>query len=81
MSLNDKPNIILRGLRNQSLPNYNDVIYILDGQEIQKDAMSFINPNTIQSISVLKKEHAIEKYGPQAHNGVVIISTKPVKKI
>ena len=79
-SLNDKPNITLRGIGNQSLPNYNDAVYILDGQEIEKEAVSWINPNTIQSISILKKEHATAQYGPQAQNGVVIISTKPIKK-
>ena len=79
-SLKDKPNITLRGIGSQSLPNYNDAVYILDGQEIEKEAVSWVNPNTIQSISILKKEHAIAQYGPQAHNGVVIISTKPIKK-
>lgn len=80
ISLNDKPNITLRGLGNKPLPNFKDAVYILDGQEIEKEAVSWVNPNTIQSISILKKEHAIAKYGPQAYNGVVIINTKPIKK-
>jgi len=79
-SLNDKPNITLRGLGNRSLPNYNDAVYILDGEKVDKDDVNLVNPNTIQSISILKKDSAITQYGPQAYNGVVIITTKPVKK-
>ncbi|HEY2583680.1 MAG TPA: TonB family protein [Mucilaginibacter sp.] len=49
-------------------------IYILDGKEI-KD-LSGVNPNTIESISVLKDESATKLYGPIGSNGVVIITTK-----
>jgi TonB family protein len=49
-------------------------IYILDGKEI-KD-LSGVNPNTIESISVLKDESATKLYGPNGNNGVVIITTK-----
>ncbi|KQS41387.1 TonB-dependent receptor plug domain-containing protein [Pedobacter sp. Leaf194] len=62
------------------LPNrITDAVYILDGQKIEKDEMHWISPDSIQSISILKKDSAIAKYGPQASNGVVIITTKPGK--
>jgi len=79
-SLNDKPNIIIRGIGNRTLPDYNDAVYIVDGEKIDKDDVNLINPNTIKSISILKKANAIAQYGPQASNGVVIIITKPLKK-
>lgn len=79
-SLNDKPNITIRGLGNRSSTNYNEAVYIIDGVKVDKDDVTLINPNTIKSISILKKENAITQYGTQAYNGVVIITTKPVKK-
>ncbi|KQR72256.1 hypothetical protein [Pedobacter sp. Leaf176] len=48
-SLNGKPNITFRGIDKQFLPNYNDAIYILDGQKIEKEALSWLNPNTIRA--------------------------------
>lgn len=49
-------------------------IFILDGKQI-KD-LSSVNPNTIESVSVLKNESATALYGPDASNGVVVITTK-----
>ncbi|MCZ4223703.1 TonB-dependent receptor plug domain-containing protein [Pedobacter rhodius] len=80
ISADNKPKIIIRGLEQQSSTNFNDVVYILDGQKIEKTAVSWINPDTIQSITVLKNDSAIAQYGPQASNGVVIITSKPVKR-
>ena len=52
----------------------NKPLFILDGKEI-KD-LSAINPNDIQSISVLKDKSATALYGPKGNNGVIIITTK-----
>jgi TonB family protein len=52
----------------------NNPIYILDGKEI-KD-LSMINPDNIQSISVLKDKSATALYGSKGNNGVIIIKTK-----
>jgi TonB-linked SusC/RagA family outer membrane protein len=49
-------------------------LYVVDGYPTQD--ISFLNPNNIQSISVLKDASAGAIYGVRASNGVVIIETK-----
>lgn len=51
-------------------------LYILDGREIIKEAMDILDPNTIQSIDVLKDLSAAAIYGEKGRNGVVRITTK-----
>lgn len=45
-----------------------------EGQEI--DAMSDLNPNDIESFTILKDASATAIYGARASNGVIIITTK-----
>ena len=47
----------------------------LDGVKYTGD-LSKIDPATISSMEVLKDEKAIEKYGDEAKNGVILITTK-----
>ena len=49
-------------------------LYVVDGFPTQD--ISFVNPTTIQSISILKDASATALYGVRASNGVVIIQTK-----
>ncbi len=51
-------------------------IWIVDGEPTEITAMENFNPNNIKSVSVLKGEKAIQKYGDKAVNGVVEITTK-----
>ncbi|WP_080237144.1 M56 family metallopeptidase [Spirosoma rigui] len=51
-------------------------LYILDGVVISSDTVTGFNPNTIQSIDVIKGASAAATYGDKAKNGVVIITTK-----
>ena len=51
-------------------------LIILDGQRIPYENFSKINPETIESMEVLKNEKAIELYGEDAKNGVILIKTK-----
>lgn len=53
-----------------------DVLYIIDGKEMQSGSMKDVDPNTIQSINVLKGEAAVKKYGEKAKNGVIEITKK-----
>ena len=53
-----------------------DPLYIIDDKEVSKDKLATIKPNNIESVTVLKDESAIEKYGDKAKNGVIIIKTK-----
>ncbi|HBH85201.1 MAG TPA: hypothetical protein DDY34_15580 [Bacteroidales bacterium] len=52
----------------------NDPLYIVDGVPTQD--ISSLNPNDIESISVLKDAGAASIYGSRASNGVIIVSTK-----
>jgi TonB-dependent SusC/RagA subfamily outer membrane receptor len=53
-----------------------DVLYIVDGKELQSGSMKDIDPNTIKSINVLKGASAEAKYGDKGKSGVVEITTK-----
>ena len=56
-------------------------LYLLDGKEISKSDLDKIDPSTIESINVLKKESTIEAYGDKGKNGVVVIKTKSKWKV
>ncbi len=52
-------------------------LIIIDGvKSAGEEAMRNINPNTIESISVLKGQSATDLYGAQAKDGAVLITTK-----
>ncbi|TDS19111.1 TonB family protein [Maribacter caenipelagi] len=53
-----------------------DPLYYVGDRKITKLEMEAIDPNTIESIFILKDEKAIEKYGEEGENGVVEISIK-----
>jgi len=52
----------------------NNVIYIIDGKE--SDSLESVNPNDIESMSVLKDVPGIRKYTTRDVDGVIIITTK-----
>ena len=59
----------------------NKPLIIIDGQRIPYENFSKIDPKTIESMQVLKNEKAIELYGEDTKNGVIIIkSTKRSSK-
>ena len=53
-----------------------DPIYVLDGVEISKSDMEKVDSDSIEKMSVLKGDKAIDKYGDKAKNGVVEIFSK-----
>jgi TonB-dependent starch-binding outer membrane protein SusC len=66
-----------------SLSASNDPLIVVDGVPLSNtnlggtpNVLSFINPNDIESISVLKDASASAIYGLRASNGVIIITTK-----
>ncbi len=61
-----------------SLTAGSDPLYVIDGQPITGD-ISTINPDEIESISVLKDAASTSLYGSRATNGVVLITTKRSK--
>ncbi|TAI48366.1 SusC/RagA family TonB-linked outer membrane protein [Flagellimonas allohymeniacidonis] len=75
------PEILIRGVA--STGDNNAPLYVVDGIPLgnvnsQRDnfVLSSIDPNSIESISVLKDASAKAIYGSRASNGVVIITTK-----
>lgn len=52
---------------------------IVDGGDTARNPLNFLNPNDIESISILKDASATAIYGSRAANGVVIITTKTGK--
>jgi TonB-linked SusC/RagA family outer membrane protein len=65
-------NIIIRG--KSSLTGSNSPLYVVDG--VIEDNISFLNPQSIKNISILKSAAATAIYGSRGSNGVVIVTTK-----
>lgn len=55
-------------------------LYILDGSEITSSVFTMLNPNDIESMTVLKDASATAIYGSRAANGVVILTSKTGKR-
>jgi len=60
-------------IRGTGTLNNNDALVIIDGVQGTMDA---VNPNDVESISVLKDAAASAIYGSLAANGVILITTK-----
>ncbi len=76
-----KANIRIRG--GASLSATNDPLIVLDGVPLQSDSplgmgspLSMINPESIESMTILKDASATAIYGTRASNGVILITTK-----
>lgn len=66
-----------------SLNASNDPLFVIDGVPLENggvsgasNPLSFINPNDIETFTVLKDASAAAIYGARASNGVIIITTK-----
>ena len=82
--------VIIRGI--SSINGSNQPLYVVDGVPLQTATMtayqqqtaiggiSNINPNDIESMTVLKGAAATALYGSRAANGVIIITTKNGQK-
>jgi TonB-linked SusC/RagA family outer membrane protein len=86
--------IVLRG--NRSIQQSNNALIVVDGVPITNgtnetvtsdfggiqgsDGASSINPDDIESMTVLRGASAAALYGSQAGNGVIVITTKKGKK-
>lgn len=77
--------IIIRGI--SSISSDNQPLFVIDGIPVNNtlrsrgtvdygNAISDINPNDIESLTVLKGASAAALYGSQAANGAVVITTK-----
>lgn len=73
----DDINITIRG--GNSITQSNAPLYVVDGFPIEDFNANSINPDEIESISVLKDASATAIYGTRGANGVIILETKKGK--
>jgi TonB-dependent SusC/RagA subfamily outer membrane receptor len=75
--LHDKEgSITLHGTSQLSLPQNNNLLYVLNGKEVELVQLQVLKAEDIALVNILKNERAIEKYGQKAKEGVVEIRTK-----
>lgn len=77
-------NIIIRG--NSSLSLSSQPLYVVDGITLSenniggsRNPLDFLNPNDIESMTILKDASATAIYGSRAANGVILVTTKKGK--
>lgn len=66
--------INIRGIR--SLTGNNQPMFVLDGTPVSLSYLSSIAPEDIQDVTVLKSAASAALYGPDAVNGVILVTTK-----
>lgn len=73
-SVNASPRIVLRG--NRSITGNNQALIVLDGVPVPQNTINYLNPNDIESVTVLKGGQAATIYGSDGVNGAIVITTK-----
>jgi TonB-dependent starch-binding outer membrane protein SusC len=63
-----------------SLGAGSDPLYVIDGFAVGTSVGANLNPNDIESISILKDAASTAIYGARGSNGVVLITTKSAKE-
>jgi TonB-dependent SusC/RagA subfamily outer membrane receptor len=51
-------------------------LFVVDGKVVPNDYFTKLDPDNIESITVLKDKSAIKQYGDKGKNGVIIVKTK-----
>ncbi len=74
----DEPDIMVRGQRS-IFGGANDPLLVVDGV-IYNGRLNDLDPNSIESLSVLKDATTLAAYGSKAANGVIMITTKSGKQ-
>ena len=75
----DGSNFYIRGI--STMNGVTDPLIVLDGVEITSDDLNSLDPEIIESFSVLKDATATAMYGTRGANGVLIITTKSGRNI
>jgi len=73
----DALNIVIRG--NNSVTGNNSPLYVIDGFPIENPDNNILNPNEIETLTVLKDASSTAIYGARGANGVILITTKKGK--
>ena len=70
--------IVIRGM--STINASSNPLYVINGKISDNKAFSNLNPNTIESVSVLKDASATAIYGSRGGNGVIVITTKKLSR-
>ena len=81
-SPNSSSQIIVRAISSINSSQNNEPLFVIDGMPVRGGASSAadINPNDIETMSVLKGATASALYGQEGANGVILITTKSGKQ-
>lgn len=77
-NINGTPSIKIRGTGTLSNGAVSNPLYVVDG--VPMDDITFLNPEDIKEISVLKDASSSSIYGSRAAFGVILITTKSGKQ-
>lgn len=77
--IGSSPTIQIRGLGTLSNDQTSNPFIIVDG--VPMDDISYLNPQDIENVSVLKDAASTSIYGSRAAFGVVLITTKAARKV
>lgn len=75
---NTRPEILVRG-RSSFTSGSSMPTFIVDGSEVSADYVFDMDINDVESATVLKDASASALYGAKAANGVIVITTRPMK--
>ncbi len=80
-SPNSASQIVIRAISSINNAQSNEPLFVIDGMPVRGGASSIgdINPNDIETMSVLKGAAASALYGQEGANGVILITTKSGK--
>lgn len=80
-SPNSASQIVVRAISSINTGQSNEPLFVIDGMPVRggASAAADINPNDIESMSVLKGAAASALYGQEGANGVILITTKSGK--
>lgn len=71
--------VTIRVRGGSSISADNEPLFVIDGFIADKEAISMLNPNDVQTMDVLKDAAATAIYGSRGANGVILITTKSGK--
>src|SRR4029079_15037483 len=73
------PKLLLRGSR--SITGENSPLVMLDGIPVSSETLSILNPNDIETVSILRGGQGAVLYGSEGANGVIVITRKSAIRI
>lgn len=70
----EKGNIVIRG--KASINGNTDPLWVVDGVIVGNASANTLNPNDIETMTILKDAASTSIYGSQGANGVIVVTTK-----